>query len=79
MITLNDIFLGKVTLNPLHINFMRKSYSRKLEVRDAQTLLIYCLPDQHAIKYYVKESIAEIINNAHTTGNKTTHESKQTT
>lgn len=70
MITLNDIFLGKVTLNPMHINFMRKSYSRKRQVRHAQTLLIYCLPDQHATKYYVKESIAEIITNATTIGNK---------
>ena len=70
MITLNDIFLGKVTLNPLHINFMRKSYSRKRQVRDAQTILIYCLPDQHATKYYVKESITEIISNPNTTGNK---------
>lgn len=70
MITLKDIFLGKVILNPLHINFMRKSYSRKREVRDAQTILIYCPPDQHATKYYIKESIADIINYATTIGNK---------
>jgi len=70
MITLNDIFLGKVTLNPVHINFMRKSYSRKRQVRDAQTIVIYCLPDQHATKYHVKESIAEIITNTITTGSK---------
>lgn len=50
MIALNDIFLGKVILNPVHINFMRKSYSRKRQVRDAQTIVIYCLPDQHATK-----------------------------
>lgn len=54
MITLNDIFLGKVTLNPVHINFMRKNCSRKRQARDAQTILTYCLPHQHAIKYYVK-------------------------
>jgi len=71
MITLHDIFLGEVTLNPLHINFMRKNYSKKRQIRDAQTFLIYYPPDQNAVQYYLKESIADIITHPNTTGSRT--------
>ena len=61
MINLNDIYKGKITINPKYINKMKLANPNgKSGIKGAKTWISYLEPNKNAVHYYICETINHI-------------------